>query len=295
MSTFAYYPGCSLHATAREYDESIRAVAGALGIELRDIEDWCCCGATPAHAIDAESAHVLGAWNLARATATGAGPLLTGCASCYSRLRTAGNDLRAHPAEAQAVSARVGGPIDPALEVIHVAQLLARPDVRAAVAEMVTRPLNGLKVACYYGCLLTRPRDEHPFDDAEDPTLLEDLVRLAGGEPVAWPLRLDCCGASLALPEPAIVHDLSGKLLAMAHARGAQAIMVACPLCHANLDMAQPAIAKRMKFDFALPVLYVTQVIGLALGIDARILGLHRHIVPVRPEALIPPQEAGHV
>jgi heterodisulfide reductase subunit B len=295
MTRFAYYPGCSLHGTAREYDESIRAVAAVLDFELREVADWCCCGATPAHAIDAESAHVLGDWNLARATATNAGPLLTGCASCYSRLRAAGAELRAHPATAAAAAARVGGRIDPDLEVLHVAQLLARPAVREAVAAKVTRPLNGLKIACYYGCLLTRPRGEHAFDDAENPTLLEDLVRLAGGEPVAWPLRLDCCGASLALPEPAIVHDLSGKLLAMAHARGAQAMMVACPLCHANLDMTQPAIAKEKKFDFALPILYVTQVIGLALGIDPRTLGLHRHIVPVRVDALIPAREANHV
>ncbi|MDO9171471.1 MAG: CoB--CoM heterodisulfide reductase iron-sulfur subunit B family protein [bacterium] len=295
MTSFSYYPGCSLHATAREYDESIRAVAGVLGFELREIEDWCCCGATPAHAIDPDAAHLLGDWNLARATATGAGPLLTGCASCYSRLRAAGAELRAHPASAPAAAARVGGTIDPDLEILHVAQLLARPEVREAVAAKVTRPLNGLKIACYYGCLLTRPRGENAFDDAEAPTLLEDLVRLAGGEPVDWPLRLDCCGASLALPEPAIVRDLSGKLLAMAHARGAQAMMVACPLCHANLDMTQPAIAKQKKFDFEMPVLYVTQVIGLALGIEPRALGLHRHIVPVRVDALIPAREANHV
>lgn len=287
MSAYAYFPGCSLHATAREYDESLRAVAVVAGLELQEIEDWVCCGATPAHAIDPDAAELLGAWNLARAAASGAGPVLTGCASCFSRLRAARHELRESPEAAARLASRIGLPLAQTPPVLHVAQVLAAPALREALAAKVTRPLRGLKVACYYGCLLTRPRGADAVDDAEDPRLLEDLVRLAGADPVEWPLRLDCCGASLALPRPDVVRELSAKLLVMAHQRGAQVMMVACPLCHANLDMQQAALLAERGHQFRLPVLYVTQVIGLALGLDPARLGLARHFTPVNAERLL--------
>jgi len=295
MSRFAYFPGCSLHATAREYDESIRALAGRLEIGLDEIDDWCCCGATPAHAIDPESARLLGLWNLAQAARGGKAPLLTGCAACFSRLRAVREEARVNPALADEAKARIGLPIDLDLEVLHIAQILASEPVRERLRAATVRPLGGLPVACYYGCLLTRPRGPGAMDDAEDPHLLEDLVRVVGGEPIAWPLRLDCCGASMTLPRPDIVHELSGKILAMAHERGARVLVVACPLCHSNLDFQQAAIATKWRFDFRLPVLYLTQLIGLALGLPAEHLGLQRHFVPVPVEELVPAEGASRV
>lgn len=295
MSRFAYFPGCSLHATAREYDESIRALAERLDVTLDEIEDWCCCGATPAHAIDPESARLLGLWNLAQAAKGGKAPLLTGCAACFSRLRAVREEARRTAALAEEAKARLGLAIDPDLEVLHIAQVLAAEPMRERVRAAIVRPLGGLPVACYYGCLLTRPRGPGAVDDAEDPHLLEDLVRLVGAEPVAWPLRLDCCGASMTLPRPDLVHALSGKILAMAHERGARLLVVACPLCHSNLDFQQAAIARERGFDFRLPVLYLTQLIGLALGLPARYLGLQRHFVPVPVEDLLPAEGASRV
>jgi heterodisulfide reductase subunit B2 len=295
MSGFSYFPGCSLHATAREYDESIRAVAGLLGLELREIEDWCCCGATPAHALDPEAARILGFWNLAHAAKGGGDPVLTGCASCFSRLRAARSEMREHPDHAAQAAAKIGLPLNPGIEVLHIAQILASPEMREKITAGLKRPLKGLKVACYYGCLLTRPRGADAVDDCENPQILEDLVRLAGGEPIDWPLRLDCCGASMALPRPDVVRDLSGKILLMAHESGAQVLMVACPLCHSNMDFLQDAILRERGHSFRIPVLYLTELIGLAMGVAPDRLGLKRHFVPVKVEELIPAEEASRV
>jgi heterodisulfide reductase subunit B len=296
VSRFSYFPGCSLHATAREYDQSIRALADMLGLELREIEGWCCCGATPAHALDPQSAEVLGLWNLAHAARTGKDPLLTGCAACFSHLRAAREEVAAHPEAAGARSSSLFGmPVDPAIEVLHIAQVLAGPEVGDRIRAKAGHGLGGLKVACYYGCLLTRPRGPGAVDDAEDPRILEDLARLAGAEPVPFPLRLDCCGASMALPRPDIVRDLSGRILEMARERGARALVVACPLCHSNMDFQQAAIARQKGFDFRLPVLYVTQLVGLALGLSPERLGLNRHFVPVPAAEWAPAQGASVV
>lgn len=295
MSRFSYFPGCSLHSTAREYDESIRAIAGPLGLELHEIEDWCCCGATPAHALDPEAANILGLWNLSHAKRAGEDPLLTGCASCFARLRAVREEMDAHPDHLDDARARLGLKEDPRIDVVHVAQVLMQDGTRDRLKAAIQRPLTGLKVACYYGCLLTRPRGDRAVDDVEDPQILEDLVRLVGAEPVDWPLRLDCCGASMALPRPDLVSELSGKLLVMAHERGAHALLVACPLCHSNLDFKQASILGGLGATWRIPVLYLTQMIGLALGIPASTLGLNRHYVPVSIEQLNPKAEVSRV
>jgi heterodisulfide reductase subunit B len=286
MTRYAYFPGCSLHATAREYDESLRAVAGMLDIQLSEIEDWCCCGATPAHALDPRSAHLLGVWNLAKAGGS-TDPVLTGCASCFSRLRAVRHEIEKDPVAAREDAGRMGVSLAMDQKILHIAQILASAGMKNRLEAAVTRPLAGLRVACYYGCLLTRPRGDDAVDDAENPRILEDLVRAVGAEPVDWPLRLDCCGASMALPRADLVQELSGKLLVMAHERGAQVMMVACPLCHSNLDFQQAAALRRAGAAFRMPVLYLTQLLGLAMQIAPGRLGLHRHFVPVDAERLL--------
>jgi heterodisulfide reductase subunit B2 len=294
MDTFSYFPGCSLHSTAREYDESIRAISATLGITLREVEDWCCCGATPAHALDPEAATILPLWNLAHAAKAGDEPVMTGCAACFSRLRAVRAEMDSAPAHLDGPRAKLGLTSDPRVEVLHLAQLLSRPEMAERIRTSVIRPLTGFKIACYYGCLLTRPR-ETGADDAENPRILEDLVALVGAEAIDWPLRLDCCGASMAMPRPDLVRELSGKLLVMAHERGAQAIMVACPLCHSNLDFQQATTLRERGADFRIPILYLSQVIGLAFGIPATQLGIQRHFVQVPVESLIPAVEGNRV
>ncbi len=225
MSGFSYFPGCSLHATAREYDESIRAVAGLLGLELREIEDWCCCGATPAHALDPEAARILGFWNLAHAAKGGRDPVLTGCASCFSRLRAARErDARASGScragrreDRPAARSRDRGPAHRAGP--GVARDAGEDQRRAQAAAQ--GPQGRL--------LLRLPLD--PPARARMPSMTARTRRSSrtwfvwrGREPIDWPLRLDCCGASMALPRPDVVRDLSGKILVMAHERGAQVL-----------------------------------------------------------------------
>jgi len=287
MSRFSYFPGCSLHGTGREYGESLQAVCQALAIELKEIEDWVCCGATPAHATDPEAAHLLGIWNLAHAAKMGDDPIVTGCASCFSRLRAVREELAERPDLVKGAPDLVGLPVKPEIQVLHIAQVLNQLETREKIKASVKVSLNGLPVACYYGCLLTRPPGAGAIDDAEDPHILEGLVRLAGAEPIDFPLRLDCCGASLTLPRPDLIYELTGKILSCAHDRGARAIIVSCPMCHSNLDFQQEDTARALGLDFRMPVLYLTQLIGLALGIPPKALGLQRHFVRVHLEDLL--------
>ena len=270
---YAFFPGCSLETTAWDFAQSARAVCAALGVELEDIPDWVCCGSTPAHASNASLATALPVVNLQKARAMGH-PVVTACASCYARLRTANHRLRADAAECDRMERVTGARYDGDVEVLHVLDLLVNRLGIAAIRAQIKRPLSGLRVACYYGCLLSRPPEIVAFDDPEHPACMDDLVAAAGAEPVAWPYKTECCGASLAMTEPAAVSRLGHRLLSMARLAGAACVVVACPLCQMNLDVRQrDATAAHGELP-PTPVLYVTQLLGLALGIPAEELGL---------------------
>jgi len=269
---YAFFPGCSLESTAWDYDRSVRSVCRALDVELEDIPDWVCCGSTPAHASSASLAVALPVVNLQKARQMRA-PVMTACASCYSRLRTANHKVRNDAHQRARVERITEAPYDGSVEVRHVLDVLVNDVGLEEIRYRVKRPLSGLRVACYYGCLLTRPPDVVAFDDPEHPTAMEELLAAAGAEPVDWPFRTECCGAGLSMTRSAIVGRLGHKLLSMARQAGAECLAVACPLCQVNLDLRQ-ADAKRAHGDLAdTPVLYFTQLLGLALGISADELG----------------------
>jgi heterodisulfide reductase subunit B len=270
---YAFFPGCSLESTAWDFAQSTRAVCAALDIELEDIPDWVCCGSTPAHASNASLALALPAMNLQKARRQGL-PLMTACASCYARLRTANYKIRDDDAARQRVERITGAPYDGRVEVRHVLDVLVNDLGLAAIRARVRRPLEGLRVASYYGCLLARPPEIVAFDDPEHPTCLDDLVLAAGAESVTWPYKTECCGASLAMTESGVVSRLGHRLLSMARQAGAECIVVACPLCQMNLDLRQPDAAKAHGPLPQTPVLYFTQLLGLALGLSAKELGL---------------------
>jgi heterodisulfide reductase subunit B len=270
---YAFFPGCSLESTAWDFAQSTRAVCAALDIELEDIPDWVCCGSTPAHASNASLALALPAMNLQKARRQGL-PLMTACASCYARLRTANYKIRDDDAARQRVERITGAPYDGRVEVRHVLDVLVNDLGLAAIRARVRRPLEGLRVASYYGCLLARPPEIVAFDDPEHPTCLDDLVVTAGAESVTWPYKTECCGASLAMTESGVVSRLGHRLLSMARQAGAECIVVACPLCQMNLDLRQPDAAKAHGPLPQTPVLYFTQLLGLALGLSAKELGL---------------------
>lgn len=270
---FAYYPGCSLESTSWDFDRSTRAVLRAVGVELEEIPDWVCCGSTPAHNSSQSLAVALPVVNLQKARQMDM-PIMAPCASCYARLRHANHKIRTDP-ETQARTQRITqAAYDGSVEVHHVLDVLVNHVGVEEIRRQVKRPLEGLRVACYYGCLLTRPPEVVAFDDPEHPTSMDDLLAALGAEPVEWPLKTECCGGALSMTDSGISGRLGHKLLWMAREAGARSVAVACPLCQVNLDLRQ-ADARKTHGDLPdTPILYVTQLLGLALGLSPKELGL---------------------
>jgi len=270
---YAFYPGCSLESTAWDLDKSARAVCMTLGIELLDIPDWVCCGSTPAHVTNTSLATALPAMNLRKA-ADMALPVATACASCYARLRIANQKISQSAEERERVERITGKPYDGKVEVFHLLDVIVNKLDSDVVTAKVRHELSPVKVACYYGCLLSRPPEMVAFDNPEHPSVMEQLVSMTGAEAVEWPYKTECCGASLSISNSDIVARLSHRLLSMARRAGAQCIVVACPLCQVNLDLRQADAAARHGDLPKTPALYFTQLLGLALGLKPDELGL---------------------
>ena len=279
---YAYYPGCSLHASAGEYDLSTRELFKKLGIGLTEVPDWFCCGATPAHNVDELLSLSLCAKNLELAEQV-EGDLAVACAACFSRLKTTQHVLTESEVKRRQVEQAIDAPVPLTSNVKHLLDILARDLGLKRLGQAATKPLSGLKVACYYGCLLTRPPDVPNLDCVEAPTIMEDVLQAVGAETVAWSHRLECCGANFTLSRPGVVVQLSHAILESAKAAGANCIMVACPLCHGNLDIRQKEIEGVYATQYAMPVFYITQLVGLAAGLAADKLGLDALIVNPMP------------
>lgn len=270
-----YFPGCSLESGSKEFDASLKAVASRLDVELAEIHDWSCCGASSAHATDHRLAVALSARNLALAEEQGHSTVMAPCAACFSRLATARHELSRNEPLAKQIRPMLSRPFGNKVEVQNAVALLQSlaPAIKAKAS-----PLAGLKVACYYGCLLLRPPEIARFDDPENPTSMEEVVSAAGATPVAWSRRTECCGAGMSLARTGSVVRLGRNILESAKAAGAQAVVVACPMCHSNLDLRQSAMERRGD-PLGLPILFITQLVGLALKVDPAELGLKRHFV----------------
>ncbi len=277
QKVYAYYPGCTLHSSAKEYDVSARLVCEKLGIGLQELEGWACCGASSAHTTSELLSIALPARELQAAEETGL-PLTVACAMCFSRLKHTAHEL-ADKAKLDLVSDLLGKEFHNATEVVHLLQVL--DDARDAMP--MSRPLKGLKVACYYGCLLVRPRDIVNFDDEENPRIMDRLMEALGAEGIEWDFKTACCGASLPLTRRDIVLKLSHRLLSQAKQLGADCVAVACPMCHSNLDAYQKEIEAEYKDKLDLPVLYFTQLVGLALDFSPKQLHLDKHFTDPRP------------
>ena len=275
----AYFPGCSLHAIAREYDRSARLVCERLGINLVEVEDWNCCGATAAHSLDHELALGLNARNLSIVNRMDHGAVTTPCAGCFSRLKTAVHELAQSGNLTRRMEERLDTNLSRLPKVTHLLQLLMEARGPRGLAQPVVKPLKGLKLAAYYGCLLTRPHRIVQFDDPEQPSSMDKLLQALGAETVTWSHKAECCGGSFAASEPGIVIDLGGQVLEAACRAGAEAVVVACPMCQVNLDSRQDEIKKERGDVHSLPVLYFTQLMGLAYGYSPRELGLRRLLV----------------
>ena len=276
-NVYAYYPGCTLHSTAREYDVSARAVCKQMGIELQELEGWTCCGASSAHTTSEMLATTLPARDLRSAEATGL-PLAVACAMCFNRLKHTEHAL-ADKAVMERTSAAIGGPLANKTEVVHLLQIL---DERRQ-SMTISRPLTGLKVASYYGCLLVRPQEITRFDDPENPQIMDRLMAVLGARPLEWDFKTACCGASLPLTRQDIVVKLSYRILAQARRLGADCVAVACPMCQMNLDAFQNEMGKQYGYKINMPILYFTQIAGLAMGITPGALDLDKHFTDPMP------------
>ncbi|MBE0466093.1 MAG: CoB--CoM heterodisulfide reductase iron-sulfur subunit B family protein [Candidatus Desulforudis sp.] len=278
---YAYYSGCTLHATAREFDLSTRAVCSRLGIELEEIPDWNCCGATAAHATSHLLSVALAARNLALAE-TQEADLLVPCAACYHRLVTARKEMSENPHLRERVVRIIGREYRGRIGVRSLLEVLDHLDPERLAAGVV-RPLRGLKVACYYGCLLVRPPAVTGFDDPEQPQVMDRLMRQWGAEPVDWGYKTECCGAGQGFSNEPVVLKLVRDILATASRAGADCLVCACTLCQSNLDARQGHVNRVYGSDFRLPVMYFTQLIGVGMGMEARELGLDSLFVDPRP------------
>jgi heterodisulfide reductase subunit B len=277
-----YYPGCSQSGTAAEYDISTRACCKALGIELADIPDWTCCGSTPAHTVDHHLAGALAARNLLQAEAAGFTRVTTPCPSCLAALKTADHHL-AEPAYRAEVERLLGRPAPGPVQSISTLQALAEQAGAEGVRKHVTKPLTGLRVACYYGCIMNRPPALMAFDDPENPVVMDELLAACGATVVAFPFKTECCGAAYAMPRLDVMQRLSARILDMAENCGADAIAVACPLCQMNLDLRRGQVNAASGRNIQIPVPYFTQLMGLALGLPQESLGLEKLVLPLAP------------
>jgi len=276
----AYYPGCSAHMMAREYDQSARLVCRQLDLNLQEIDDWNCCGASSAHSFDRLLAANLGARNLALAGQRSTGCVTSPCPCCFIALKTASLELKENE-ELRGVF-EAGGTSSHEIKVTHLLQLLTEEVGLDSITSRVTHRLSGLKLAAYYGCL-TRPARIVGFDDPEQPVSLDLLLEGLGAQTVTWSHKAECCGGALAQARTDIVLDLCGEILEAARQAGASAIVAACPLCQINLDTRQQAIQARNGTEFNLPVVYFTQLMGLAFGFSPRSLGFNRLLTDPSP------------
>jgi heterodisulfide reductase subunit B2 len=275
---YAYYPGCSAHSTARDLHESSLAVAGLLGIELVELKGWTCCGSTAAHQTNNLLAASLASANLLLAKASGC-DMVVNCAACYGRMKAANHDILSSPALRRQVNESLGREYDGSAVVRHFVEILLEDIGTEKLRKRFKKTLGDLKVACYYGCLLVRPPEVTQFDDPENPTSLDRLVTAMGGESLEWPGKVECCGGALNLTRTDVVVKLSASIIDSARSSGADCIAVACPMCQTSLDLRQKDIEKKAGKVYNLPIVYITQLLGLCLGSPAKKLGLSKLMV----------------
>lgn len=279
VSAVAYYPGCSLHSTAREFNHSAEAVCEALGMELVEPHGWVCCGSSAAHRADPDTALRLPMENLALIEQNGFKEVTMPCAACFNRHKAALHAIRQDTHHHPWTDQETGYTYQDTVQVSSLSQTILDHVGAQNIAAKVNKPLKDLRVVCYYGCLLTRPPEVTGASHPENPTDLDDLMRAIGAQVLDWSYKTTCCGAAHSLTRPDIVLKLSSNLIQHARDAGADAIAVACPLCHTNLDARQI----QMKLAEPMPILYFTQLMALALGLPIKMAVLYKNIIDPRP------------
>ncbi|NJL06953.1 MAG: heterodisulfide reductase, subunit B [Methylacidiphilales bacterium] len=282
----SYYPGCTMKNHAGNFEESLLYSMQHLGVEIKELDRWNCCGTVLSLAEDDTMRQLAPVRNMLRVKEADASRVMTACSMCYNTLKRANDRVKADPALLKRMNAFMtdeatvyAGDVD----VVHTLEILREFRASAkAISAKVAKPLKGLRVASYYGCLLVRPRSI-AFDNVENPVLLDELVKTLGGVPVDFAHKTECCGAYQTVDKPEIIADRTYQILSDAKEQGADVVAVSCPLCAFNLDRRQEA-ARHMYSDFeGIPVVYFTQLMAIAFGCEERVLKLNLHHNSPRP------------
>ena len=278
----AYYPGCSADSSGIEYGMSMKRTAEILGIELFELDDWNCCGATSAHSTDKMLSLALPARNLAIAEKQGM-DMLAPCAACYSRHRNVEHVIEHDPDMKNRIEEIIDKKLEGSTQTLSILDVLANQIGTDAIASKVTQPLTGMKAACYYGCLLVRPVEYTGYDDPEDPQSMDEVMKALGADVLDWSHKVECCGAAMVTSRPDVGNRMLYHVLQGAKESGAECIITACPLCMLNLDMRQAAVEKEYNTKFNMPIYYVTELLAIACGDAPKTVGLDKHFVQAIP------------
>ena len=276
-----YYPGCSLESTSREYDISLRAMCSMMDITLVEVSDWICCGTSPTHAASQELSHMLPYKNIQKAETHGIKELLIPCPSCLYSISHTEEACAKDALVRQRLADVTGYTHEGGLKIYHLLDFLRDRITLGGLQTMVKKPLAGVKIASYYGCL-TRFFPA-AADDLEQPSLMEQIIEALGGQTVEWTHKVECCGAGLSITRPDITQRLLGEILESAARASADCIAVVCPLCQSNLDIRQKGLTNSSGAPYAMPVIYLTQLVGIALGAPSTALGMEKLMVDAEP------------
>ncbi len=275
---YSYYPGCTFKSTGIDYDLSFKAICSLLDIELAELKNWICCGASSAHATSKILPIFLTIKNLAEIEKANFSEVVVPCAGCYYRFKKSIHEVAKDKDLLRDVTEIIGLSFQNKVKVLNPLEIINN-DVKEKITKQLKKDLSKLKMVCYYGCVLTRPPKIMQFDNCEYPTSMDDILKVAGVNVLDWSFKTECCGVSLAFTKPEIVLRLTKNILENASEVGADAIVVACPLCYLNIDTRQETINKVYNEKFNLPVFYFTQVLGLALGCNSKDLGLDKNFM----------------
>lgn len=281
MLRYAYFPGCSMDTTGITYKLSIEFVCKKIGLELMEIPDWNCCGATSGHSKGKWLSLALPARNIGIAEKRLPGlDICVPCASCYSRMLMTTRALRDDAQAREKLAEITGMEVKGSANIVTLMDVLTSDEGLAACQNAIVRPLSGFKVACYYGCLTSRPQSVTGAGNIETPSIMDRLVELTGAECVHWDYKTECCGGSHQVDAPAAARPAVERIFRNAKANGATAIITACPMCHLNLDMREEEINRTRGTAFDLPVYQFTQLLALAMGATAKEIGIQKHFYP---------------
>ncbi len=275
----AYFPGCAAQSTAREYDQTVRTTARILDLELVEPENWTCCGSSITPTRDPDRATIMPMRAVTTIERMGMDTVTSPCSACFSRLKNTESQVRHDSRKAELVKEDAGAAYGGGVTVEHLVDTFVRRVGLKSVSERVSKPLNGMKVACYYGCLITRPHRYTQAENHEHPVNMDRLMSVLGAQPVGWSHKTECCGGALSAIRPEISVKMTERILADALACGAEAMVTMCPLCHLNLDSRQ----EKMALTREIPILHATQLMLLAFGKDEKSAILDGNLIDPRP------------